>query len=306
MIRYVAFGIVIDDIAFADGRQFLGLLGGGGPQAAFGMRLWSESVGLVGAVGQDWPQAHRAQLETAGIDLRGVLSRAWPTLRAWQLYDAAGVRRHEWQVGPSVERPDMSQCLALAPPDYHAARGYHIAVHPETPDLDLTYGLQARGSLVSLGLFRRAVQPPDEAALQALVAAPDILSLNLDEGRSLCAAESPEAVLGRLVAAGGRVVVLRLGEQGALIADTRERSDWQIAAFPLAVIDPTGAGDAFSGAFMAVYAETGDALLAGLWGSVAASFMVESIGCPILNAATRAAATQRLERLRATVRRIRS
>ena len=65
---YVTFGIVIDDIVSADGRVAAGLLGGGGPQTAFGMRLWGERVGLVARVGADLPDAARTGLVEAGAD----------------------------------------------------------------------------------------------------------------------------------------------------------------------------------------------------------------------------------------------
>ena len=39
MVDLVAFGVILDDLVFPDGRTSLGVLGGGGPQTAFGMRL---------------------------------------------------------------------------------------------------------------------------------------------------------------------------------------------------------------------------------------------------------------------------
>jgi cytidine kinase len=35
----ITFSIIIDDIVFPDGSTRMGVLGGGGPQTAFGMRL---------------------------------------------------------------------------------------------------------------------------------------------------------------------------------------------------------------------------------------------------------------------------
>ena len=45
MVDFFGFNIILDDIVFPDGQTRMGLLGGGGPQAAFGMRLWAESGG---------------------------------------------------------------------------------------------------------------------------------------------------------------------------------------------------------------------------------------------------------------------
>ena len=72
----IAFNIILDDIVFPDGRTALGVLGGGGPQAAFGMRLFAESVGLVAEVGDDLPESVWAWLRESGIDTTGVRVRA--------------------------------------------------------------------------------------------------------------------------------------------------------------------------------------------------------------------------------------
>jgi hypothetical protein len=39
-----AFGLIIDDIVFPDGQTAMGILGGGGPHTAFGMKLWADQV----------------------------------------------------------------------------------------------------------------------------------------------------------------------------------------------------------------------------------------------------------------------
>jgi bifunctional ADP-heptose synthase (sugar kinase/adenylyltransferase) len=49
-----------------------------------------------------------------------------------------------------------------------------------------------------------------------------------------------------------------------------------------AVLDTTGAGNAFLGAFGAKLAETGDPIMAAASGTVAASFVVEQFGLPRL------------------------
>ncbi len=64
--------IIIDDIVTSDGRTFWNVLGGAATHAAAGMRVWSRSVGLVGAVGSDFPDEHWAALGRLGVDLRGV------------------------------------------------------------------------------------------------------------------------------------------------------------------------------------------------------------------------------------------
>src|SRR5688500_4191662 len=147
---YVTFGIIIDDVAFPDGRVARDLLGGGGLQTAFGMRLWAERVGLVARVGADLPERVRTWLRETGIDTEGVSVTAWPTLRAWQHLSREGGRRHEWQVpGPAIGA-QLARSVASLPDGYRAARGFHLGLHPEEPNLDFLVGLRALGGLVSV------------------------------------------------------------------------------------------------------------------------------------------------------------
>jgi sugar/nucleoside kinase (ribokinase family) len=101
-IDFLAFGIMIDDIVFPDGRTQMGVLGGGGPQAALGMRLWSDAVGLIANVGDDLPGALLELLQISGIDLSGLHHTDLPTPRAWQVLEADGLRTQLWRVPAHV------------------------------------------------------------------------------------------------------------------------------------------------------------------------------------------------------------
>ena len=81
----------------------------------------------------------------------------------------------------------------------------------------------------------------------------DILLPNLEEGRVLSGEDRPELIC-RFLAERFRVVALTMGSQGcAAIAENEYLESPAIAA---EVIDPTGAGDAFSSAFLASYLES--------------------------------------------------
>jgi sugar/nucleoside kinase (ribokinase family) len=61
--------------------------------------------------------------------------------------------------------------------------------------------------------------------------------------------------------------------------DCRARRAWHIPALHgLIVRDVTGAGDGFSGGFMAALSDGREPVDAACWGTVAASFVVESVG----------------------------
>ena len=102
----------------------------------------------------------------------------------------------------------------------------------------------------------------------------------------------------RLAQAGAPVVVLKLGAEGSLVYQRKDDSFTAIPAAPAAVVDVTGAGDAFCGAFAVGLSETGDPVTAARWGAVAASFVIEGFGAlHALESATKAKRDTRLQNL---------
>jgi sugar/nucleoside kinase (ribokinase family) len=278
---FVAFSLILDDLVFPDGQTVMGVLGGGGPQAAFGMRLWADRVGLVSGVGPDLPAEALTWLTNAGIDTAGLRpSTQWPTPRAWQLLEADGRRTQVWRIpGPAIGA-QLGRSLAALPPAYRQAKGFHLGLHPEEPDLDFIHALRRLGGWVSLEPFRPSIRPLSPAELRALVSAGQIFSPNEAEAASLVGPGEPLQLIHRLAEAGAEIVALRRGPQGAVVhrADTGEI--WTIPAVPTTVVDPTGAGNAFCGGFLAGWVLSGDLRQAGLYGAVAASFLVEQVGLP--------------------------
>jgi ribokinase len=74
---------------------------------------------------------------------------------------------------------------------------------------------------------------------------------------------------------GARAVVVKIGAYGSLVVGPG-REVTHVPAYPAAVVDPTGAGDSFCGGFLVGLQETGDLVQAALYGTVAASFVVEA------------------------------
>jgi len=81
----------------------------------------------------------------------------------------------------------------------------------------------------------------------------DVALLNEEEARALSGETQLAAAADRLIEQGGRAVIIKKGEHGALY---RSREEMFITpAFPLpALRDPTGAGDSFAGGFMGLLA----------------------------------------------------
>lgn len=280
-VELVTFSLILDDIVFPDGQTAMATLGGGGPQTAFGMRLWTDSVGLAAGVGTDLPESALIWIRSTGIDATGLhLSAEWPTPRAWQVLEADGRRTQVWRVPMTAIAAQLGRKVDRLPLAYRTARGYHLGVHPEDPDLEFIHALRNAGAVVSIEPFRAAQSPLTDTQLRALVSAGQIFSPNVGEAESLVGKAAPAELIQRLEDAGAQIVALRQGAGGARVHQAGCSEAQLIPPFQTEVIDPTGAGNAFCGGFLAGWVQTGNLESAGLFGAVAASFMVEQIGLP--------------------------
>jgi 2-dehydro-3-deoxygluconokinase len=113
----------------------------------------------------------------------------------------------------------------------------------------------------------------------------DICLPSRDDMTALTGVADPDAIVDHCLRLGAGVVALKLGAEGALVADAARR--FRIAPHPCRAIDATGAGDAFGGAFVARIL-AGDAIdAAGRYAAVAAALSTEGYGAvePIPTAA---------------------
>jgi sugar/nucleoside kinase (ribokinase family) len=296
-VDFVAFGIIIDDIVFPDGRTEMGVLGGGGPQAAFGMRLWADRVGLVSGVGKDLPEAVPAWFDACGIDTEGLRVTDFPTARAWQVMETDGRRTQIFRISGEAVGMQVGRSLAVLPESYRQARGYHFGIHPDEPAEGFTRDLHRLGRTVSVEPFKEALKPASESSLRELFETIEIYSPNLSEARSLLGLEAPEELVRRFAELGVRTLALRMGSAGSLVYSVKTGHSQHVPAVPTQLVDPVGAGNAYCGGFLVGWQDTGDVLTAGRWGSVAASFLVEQVGIPIVNPERKTEAQRRLHLL---------
>jgi sugar/nucleoside kinase (ribokinase family) len=281
-MQFIAYSIIIDDLVFPDGRTQMGVLGGSGPQTAFGMKLWVDEVGLVGGVGHNFPPEAWAWLAAMAIDTAGV--RRYPhqeTLRAWQIFEWDGRRMQVWRSQGQAIPDQLALRYDDLPESYRTAQGFHYGIHPDHPNLAVAHSLRNNGVIVGIEPFKHADRPLTDEQLHAMVTAAPLFSPNLYEVETMIGPADPLTQVHRLAAAGAEVIGLRMGEAGSLVhrADTGET--WQIPACPVTVVDACGAGNAYCGGFLVGWVQTGDLRLAGLYGAVSASFLVEQVGLPV-------------------------
>jgi sugar/nucleoside kinase (ribokinase family) len=291
MIKYVIYGkIIIDDIRTSDGRFVQDVLGGGGPQGAFGARIWSDSVGLLSRSGMDISAAHKETIERLAIDVSGWVK--YPdilTPHAGMAYDEEGERSGfvvdpDRAVGSENWVRLLSQPLTL-PPDYQNPVVIHlICYRPTDPMIKTALVLKARGTIFSLEPimdYHRWSNRDDFINLfkQVDVITPDWLSAS-----GLAGSDDPGRVLKFWSNLGPAIVAIRHGQYGSYTWDRQHDKCWHVPVLPVKVIDPTGAGNCYGGGLCVGWHKTGDARMAGCYGTVSASFLVRQFGLPKMSA----------------------
>lgn len=112
------------------------------------------------------------------------------------------------------------------------------------------------------------------AVVAERLAGASLIVASLDEGRLLTGLTDPHDIA---TALGVEVAVLTRGRDGVVVVADGEAHD--VAAVPaVEVVDPTGAGDAFTAGFLAEWVVTGDARAAAEAGAVVAAQAVARVG----------------------------
>lgn len=292
MIDLIAFGIIVDDIVFPQGYTRMGVLGGGGPQTAWGMaaaRGSGATVGLAAGVGDDLDDAILEPLRSAGINLEGLRITDHPTPRAWQTVEFSGRRTQVWRVPLHTLGAQLGRSWDRLPDSCRTVRGMHWGIHPgEDRSLDFAREMHARGLRVSLEPFKASDQPLDDDALREILTSCTIFSPNMYETRRITGCDDYGAALDRFAVLGAQILVVRRGEDGADIWDMTAGEGVYVPAVQTEVADVVGAGNAFCGAFLArLYPDRErdefsreDLREAACSASAAASYMVEQVGIP--------------------------
>ena len=121
----------------------------------------------------------------------------------------------------------------------------------------------------------------------------DICLPSLDDVAAISGLQDPDALVDWCLGLGAGIVALKLGAQGAIVADANARH--RIAPHSCEAVDATGAGDTFGGAFVARLLAGDDLPTAGRYAAAAAALSTQGYGAvePIPRAAeVRAALAQ--------------
>lgn len=105
----------------------------------------------------------------------------------------------------------------------------------------------------------------------------DVLFPNYDEGRVLTGCDEPKAIVQNLAKIySGALIILKLDADGALVFDGKTTT--QIPPATNNLVDATGAGDSFAGAFLAHYLRSNSPVAAAKFATSVAAWVIEHLG----------------------------
>ena len=287
----------IDDVVLPDQTTRLNCFGGDTIYAALGARWWSDSVRFVAPAGADFPEEHLAYLNRSGMETRGLPRRSVPGVHYKVVYSNNNQR--EWtMLSEDGHFGELSPTAADIPGDYLNSRAFLILAM-DLPAQEALAPVLRKHGVLALDPQEEYI-PGNEGRVLAMLKHVDIFLPSKEEVFRILGHEDCERACRQFAEYGPVVVVVKMGQEGSLIYDSKSRHFYRIPVFKTKVIDTTGAGDTYSGGFLAMYIGSGDLLRAGLAGTVSASFAIQDFGLTHMFSIGRKEAEQRFRALEAS------
>ena len=251
------------------------MLGGSAVHFAMSARLFA-NVNLVAIIGEDFPQKYINFLHKKGVILTSLIRTEGETFK-WQ-----GEYKGDLNTALTLST-ELGVLSSFKPRVSHQQRKIkYIFLANVDPDIQrhlLSHMQQRR--LVALDSMNYWIGHK-RGALLRLLKEVDIYVANDQEARQLSGEINLIKAARALYSYGPRMILIKKGEHGVLFFS--DKFIFSLPAYPTdRVIDPTGAGDTFAGAFMGYLTKTKKINEAAIkkalaYGTIAASFNVESFG----------------------------
>ena len=307
MADYLFLGTLNRDyILPPQGKPLLDVPGGGVLYAAAAASLWGGKAGLVARVGEDFPRAWLEAFQQRGWETEGIKILPQPLdTRRVLIYNADGTLSAEQPLAAftrrgitfpksllnyhpaSLQRAQLDHSTPATlrlndlPPDFANARAAHFSAHDFLTHHLLPAILRGAGvPLTTLTphpaymtpLFAQRI-PPLLHGLTALITPEATLrALFREQTTNLWAMA---ATIGQWQV---EFVAVRRSSGEVWLYESPHQRRWIIPSRPADIADPTGAEDAFAGAFLVAYRETLDPVQAAIRGAATALAALETRG----------------------------
>lgn len=269
----------IDSIFLPDRTTPFVVLGGSVAYASFAARRLDARVSIISKVGSDFPGAYLWWLRQEGVDLSKVGRVENAQTTRFELKYSSNFSDRALQLknkAPLITVADL--------PDSLKAKAIHIAPIANEISYETAEKLRSCTEILSLdpqGLVRN-FDENGNVTLGALsdkriLGLIDIYKSSLKEIQAVTGLSDLNAAIKAINDYGAKIVIVTLKASGAVVYV--EDAIHEVPAYkPEKFVDPTGAGDAFIGGFLAEYVYGEDCSWCSYVGSAAASLVVEGVG----------------------------
>jgi len=258
--------LTIDDVVPAESACWRRQAGGSGLYAVAGARLWLEPsrIGIVARHGHDYPFDAQGLLHAAGLHHVALAAVAREHLVEWLIYEPDGSRRSlprnrmlldVGAEGASSREPylelllEISPTAADVPAAWLPAAAVHLCPQAGSRHRDTVQALRNVVSRISVDPSPHYSRAMNVAELARYLRGTNAFLPSAQEVRPLLAEDLPERLALELHRAGFSEVLLKRADRPVVVAHDGTVDSVAIAA--ATVVDPTGAGDSFCGAYAA-------------------------------------------------------
>lgn len=267
------------------GRLYLQGFGGDTSNFAIAAARQGARVAYLSALGDDpYGRLLRRLWDEEGVDHTDVVTNSDAfTAIYFVTHGEAGHQFSFFRSGSAASRMSPAQLPRerIASARLLHLSGISLAISPAACDtayaaidtarqagVKVSFDTNLRLKLWSIGRAR--------AVMGDVIARSDLCLPSYDDVVAITGLTDPDALMDHCLRLGAKVVALKLGDQGALIADSAQRH--RIAPHPCQPVDATGAGDTFGGAFVHRWLQ-GDSLeQAGRYAAAAAALSTQGYG----------------------------
>ena len=256
----------------------------------------SLDISVVGIVGEDFPAEARALYNSYANDLSDLKTGDGNTFRWGGKYHANWDDRDTLFTELGVF---MDFNPVLSESNKNRSHILLANIHPELQYSVISQNQNSDAVIVvdTMNLWIETTLH----SLEKVLLSSNILLINESESFQLTNENNIKSAAESLLKMGPETVVIKKGSKGAELFSLKEHIE--VGAYPVKnVVDPTGAGDVFAGAFTASIAGKESNEIALLQASASASISIESFGVERLQNATGQEINDRVNFLRSTLK----
>ena len=255
------------------------MLGGSVAYVSLVARRLEANTSVLSKIGNDFPEAYLWWLQEEGIDLKGVVKKETEQSTRFELEYGSDLIERKLRLR-SKASPIIIEDLS----NINATKAMHIAPIDCEIDYDVIKYLHEQTDVLSFdpqGLLRAfddagnvyCCCPVDRRALRFV----NIYKSSFDEICALTGQSDVGSAVKAIHDYGVDTVIVTMGAKGAILSVARTLYNIPVCEGN-PVVDPTGAGDVFIGAFLTEYVRAKDSFWCACVGSAASSLVVEGLG----------------------------